>query len=180
MLTRCKTLFTVGLAFLGLSCSTQESILGTNGGGRFAVYIAAPTVLPYSAIQIGDLVIQPPAFLSASDITSYTWSEHDIAYPDSVWERLKTWGNLFGRIFVVTVGGERIYWGRFMDSLSSDIFQQPVITLIPRHPDGRNTTPRSLRIQRAYPAYFGAPDDPDPRNDPRIHDSLDSAGVLVP
>ncbi len=64
-----------------------------------------------------------------------------------------------------------------MDILDSAGCYNPVIMLIPRYPDERNTTPRVLIIDRAYPgAYL---EDPDPRSDQRIWDALWKAGVLV-
>ncbi|UCH10554.1 MAG: hypothetical protein JSU61_01270 [Fidelibacterota bacterium] len=120
------------------------------------------------------------SFLSISDITSYKWSIHQITYPGSVYERLKTWGSLINRAFVVTVAGERIYWGMFKDDVDSGWCQNPVIMLYPRHPDGRNTIPPCLTIQRAYPGYSGSDDDPDLRADPRIYQVLSDAGILIP
>ena len=152
--------------------------LEPDANDSFAIYIVSDNISDYSEIQIEELDLLQPAWLSASDITNYHYSKHLITYSDSVWERLKTWGNLLHRIFVVTMGNERIYWGRFMDFLDSSGCQNPVIMLIPRHPDGRNTTPRVIIIERAYPIYIGT--DLDPRLDKRIFEAFIEAGVLVP
>ena len=170
--------FIVAVAVVGLSCHAERSILEPTANDGFAIYIVSDDIYEYWKAQLDELTLAQPAFLSASDITSYVWSEHHITYPDSVWERLKTCGNLLHRLFVVAVGDERIYWGLFMDVADSGGCQNPVIMLICRHPDGRNTTPSQIHIERGYPEYSGT--DPDPRVDPPIYEALQKAGVLVP
>lgn len=144
----------------------------------FAIYIADETASPEMPLDSLSLLESP--FLVTSDMTAYDWSEHHITYPESVYESLKSWGNLLHRTFVVTVEKERIYWGMFMDILDSGGCQNPVIMLLPRHPDGRNTIPPSIHIERAYPDNIGSEEDPDLRADPRIYEALNSAGVLIP
>ncbi len=146
--------------------------------GSFAIYIAKETASPGTPLY--SLSLLERAFLVASDMTAYDWSEHHISFSESVHQRLKSWGNLLNRIFVVTVEKDRIYWGMFKDDLDSGGCQNPVIMLMWRHPDGRNTVPPSIRIERAYPGYMGPDEDPDLRVDPRVHEALNSAGVLVP
>ena len=87
---------------------------------------------------------------------------------------MKKMGNLLYKYFIVCVGDERIYWGFFMDTASSLSPQHPVIWLIPRHPDGRNTTPEIITISPAP-----TQPSPDPRGDQRVYDVLDETGVLV-
>ena len=163
------------LLLIGFS-ACQEGTTRPEGSGGFAIYIVDEN--SYQEISLDKLKLSQQPFLSTSDITSYKWDDHHITYPETVYERLKTWGNLLHRFFVVTVGSERIYWGRFMDDLDSGGCQNPVIRLIPRHPDGRNTMPPSIMIDRAYPEYFGT--DPDPRADNRIHKAFEKAGILIP
>ena len=172
------------MVFLCLSCDKEKS-LEPGANDNFAIYIASDYIFDVDTRDedgtlVDTLNLLQPAFLSTSDITSYSWEKHLITYPDPVWERLQTWGNLLRRMFVVTVGDERIYWGGFKDVLDSSGCQNPVISLWPRHPDGRNTTPSSLLIKRAYPGYEGDPEDPDLRMDPLIYNALEKAGVLIP
>ena len=175
-----RYLFALGAALLLLSCGSDEPVVGPGSDGRYAIYLAADNAPGDSGAQLENLTLLAPAFLSTPDITSYSWDEHHITYPDSVWERLRTWGSMLHRTFVVAVGDERVYWGRFIDYLDSSGSQNPVIPLLARHPDGRNTTPPSLRIERAYPEYSGPPEAPDLRDDPRIQRALAEAGLLVP
>jgi len=141
----------------------------------FAIYIASDNISDDWTIQTDNLTLLQPSFLSASDITAYEWNDHYITYPDSVWVRLKTWDNLLHKLFVVTVGNERIYWGRFLDLVDSRGSINPIIWLNPRHPDGRNTTPDSFSISEGKGYIL----DPDPRIDPRIYNALEKSGVLI-
>jgi len=143
----------------------------------FSISIASDDIPFGQTIQLDELHLLQPPLLSLSDITCYRWNNHHISYPDSVWDRMKTWGNLLHKIFVVSMGDERIYWGLFMDMADSGGCQNPVILLMLRQPIGINTTPGIIVIERAYPSYFGS--DIDPRNDSRIYNALLEAGVLV-
>ncbi len=171
----CLFLITI---FLCLCCSEDKSVVEPDTYDIFYIHIAGDDIDFSQTIQLDELNLLQPAFLSTSDITAYKWDNHHITYPDSVWERLKTWGNLLHKYFVVSVGNDRIYCGRFMDYLDSGGCQNPVICLIPRHPDGRNTTPDSILIERGYPEYIGI--EPDPRTDTRIYNSLKKASIIVP
>jgi hypothetical protein len=173
-----RCLFVIGVVLLSLSCK-EKLISEQDATDSFTIYIS-DGIYDGGTIRLDTLKLLQPTFLSISDITSYSWSNHTITYSDSVWERLKTWGNLLHKIFVVAVGDERIYWGIFIDIVDSGGCQNPVIHLLPRHPDGRNTIPKRIFIDRAYPEYFGDPDDPDPREDPRIYEALEGAGILIP
>lgn len=144
----------------------------------FSIYISDSTdhtvITSINTIQLNE---QP--FITIEKIASYNWNTHQITYTSTNWEELKEWGNLIHRIFVVIVKDERIYWGRFMDDLDSGVCQNPVIKLLWRHPDGRNTIPESIQIDRAYPEYFGSDTDSDLRNDTRIYEVLNESGKLV-
>ncbi len=145
----------------------------------FSISIASDDIPFGNTIQLDELHLLQPPLLSLSDITCYRWNNHHISYPDSVWDRMITWGKLLHKIFVVSMGDERIYWGRFLDMLDSAGCQNPVIFLIPRQPDGRNTTPGIIMIEREYPFYVRPDSYPDPRDDSRIYNAMLEAGVLV-
>lgn len=167
----------LALICLCTGCDKNKSVVEPDTSVSFDIFITSDDIPFGQTIQLDELHLMQPSFLSLSDITNYLWSNHQISYPDSVWDRLKTWDNLLHKIFVVNVGDERIYWGRFMDMLDSAGCQNPVILLMLRHPDGRNTTPGIIVIERAYPSYIGS--DSDPRDDSRIYNALKEAGVLV-
>ncbi|MFC1538966.1 hypothetical protein ACFL6H_06040 [Candidatus Latescibacterota bacterium] len=146
----------------------------------FSIYITTADIYTDGTdVKMEDLTLLEPPLLTTSDISCYSWGNHHISYPDDVWERLKSQGNLLHKIFVVCLGDERMYWGSFMDMLDSLGSLKPVIWLIPRHPDGRNTTPISMAIERESHNYDPPSITPDLRDDQRIYNALDEAGVLV-
>ena len=57
--------------------------------------------------------------------------------------------------------------------------QNPVVCCNPYPEYGINTEPRILGIERAFQAYHGEDTDPDIRENPRIFEALEKAGVLV-
>jgi len=146
--------------------------------GEFSIYISDSTY-NYEGLTLEEIQINETPFLTIDEITSYNWNTHEIKYPKSVWEEIKERGNLLHKYFIVVVNGERIYWGIFMDDLDSGGCQNPVIKLLWRYPDGKNTTPESLKINRAYIEYLGSEDDPDIREDTRIYDILSECGRLI-
>ena len=145
---------------------------------KFSIYISDSTY-NYEDISLETIQKNDTPFITLDKITSYNWSTHEIIYSSGVWEELKEWGNLLHKYFIVIVNDERIYWGIFMDDLDSGGCQNPVIKLLPRYPDGRNTIPESLIIDRAYPEYVGSEDDPDLREDTRIYDILLESGKFA-
>jgi hypothetical protein len=140
----------------------------------FAIYAANDRYS--SAIQLDSLTLSPEPFLTVRDIMGYHWSSHRITYGVDTYRRLLAWGNLYGRLFVVMAGGERIYWGVFTSPISSMGYRNPVILLDPG--PGGHALPREITIDRSYPAGWATGEDA--RSDPRIYDSLKRAGVLLP
>jgi hypothetical protein len=179
-------LFLTYLIFLSFNCQREENPLKPESDTILRIYISDyipdwsdPMVPPPAVPPLNELNLIEEPFLTNADITNYKWSTHYITFPISVHNKLKNWGNLLHRIFVVVAEGERIYWGKFMDDLDSGICQNPVIRLLTRHPDGRNTIPEFLIIERAYPGYSGSQNDPDIRNDLRIYNALKKACILL-
>jgi hypothetical protein len=179
---RISILLLIPILFIILGCRKVESLNGPEIEKTFSIYLSDinPDQGYITIPSIEKLNLINESFLTAADITEYKWSTHQITFPKSVHERLKGWGNLLHRVFVVIVNGKRIYWGKFMDMFDSGGCQNPVIMLIPRNPVGINTTPPELYIIRAYPDYSGSKNNPDIRNDQRIYYALKSAGILAP
>lgn len=174
----CKFILTICCFSCLLFTTCDEDIKDSNEQEIYAIYISEEKYSYDLDINIDDLSLITDPFLTSYDITSYYWNIHKITYSDSTYSRLIDWGDLLHHIFVVTVGNDRIYWGLFMDSLDSGTCQNPVIMLGQRCPD-LNTTPPFIIINRAYPEYFGDPNDPDSRNDPRIYNALSDLGLLI-
>ena len=130
-------------------------------------------------VSLYNLSLEDEPILSTQLIESYTWKNHMISFSDETRERIKLKEPLFERYFVVTAQNQRIYWGLFTDIASSGICQNPVILLLPRHPDKSNFIPNSFVIERAYPNYFGDVNDKDLRNNIRIYNELNRVNYSV-
>lgn len=156
----------------------NDSPTSSEGYGLFAVYITDEQFVD-SPSSLDEIELSDEALLTDKDISEYIWESHRITYTGGVHEKLKERGNLLHRLFVIAAEGKRIYWGKFMDCLDSGGCQNPVIILYPRNPDGRNTTPEMLVIDRAYPAYAGNDNEKDLRDDIRIYNALWKCGKLT-
>lgn len=144
----------------------------------FAIYISIGTEYQTTP-KLKEIELSPEPLLCSKEISEYKWSTHQIKFPHATHERMIERGDLLHKLFVIVAYRQRIYWGKFMDDLDSSGCQNPVIKLIPRHPDGRNTTPDTFVIERAYPGYFGSENDPDIRNNQQIYKALSDLGVLA-
>ena len=165
------------ISLISLSCN-KESPTSNEFTDTFAVYISESTFTSEQIPELNKIVLVDEPLLTTNDITKYNWTLHQITFPKNVYERIITSGNLLHRMFLIVANGKRIYWGKFMDNVDSGVCQNPVIILYPRNPDGRITTPEKFLIERAYPEYYGSVNDPDIRNNPKVHQALLSAGVL--
>jgi len=174
-----QVLLFVLVAIIGGVPACDKSPTPYEFDGRFAIYVTKENFYG-KQIVLDEVELVEEPLLTLADIDTYSWENHTITYSEAVYERMKAWGDLYGRGFVVTVDGERIYGGVFLSMISSWGCQNPVIMLSPQHPGGQITFPPSLWIARAYPSYWGSNQDPDIRADVRIHDALDEAGVLIP
>jgi hypothetical protein len=90
-------------------------------------------------------------------------------YGDSLRNQLPEVG-FYGLPFVVLADGERVYMGAFISSTTSATFDHPVVVL-------EHMSEWSAEIERGWPV---APNEPDPRNDPRVLEILQEANKLVP
>lgn len=129
-------------------------------------------------VSLDSLVLEEEPFLSIEMIDTYEWEKHMITYPNSTKEKLKAKEPLFGRYFVVIAQKQRIYWGLITDDASSMSCQNPVIRIWSRHPSVQSFIPDTLKIDRAYPQYFGNINEKDLRDDDRIYIALKTSGKL--
>lgn len=113
--------------------------------------------------------------LSLDDIVTYDWATHDMTLTDAAYERLAGLEILIapGIPFVACVDAESIYSGEFWTPLSSARYDGIVIVAPP------TTANRSVRIQLAYPESPELFAGEDLRGDPRILQSLETAGKLT-
>ena len=129
-------------------------------------------------VTLDKLILEDEPILSNQLIDSYVWDNHSITYSNEAKEKIKLKEPLFGRYFVVKAQNQRIYWGLFTDFLSSGGCQNPVIILLPRHPNKSSFITNVFVIDRAYPGYSGNENDKDLRADLRIYNALQKSGEL--
>jgi hypothetical protein len=113
--------------------------------------------------------------LSLDDIVAYDWATHDMTLTDAAYERLAGLEIPIapGIPFVACVDAESIYAGEFWTPLSSARYDGIVIVAPP------TTESRPVRIQLAYPESPELFAGEDLRGDPRILQSLETAGKLT-
>jgi len=167
-----KTFLSCLLCTLLLFYACQD--MGTNPGERhpFAIYLLSDTSITAvraSASPLEELQLAQKPFITEKDIKAYHWSDHSILFQpntDTALFLMSFWPyRSWGLPFVVVAQGERIYLGAFWWGYSNYDPAFPYIELM---------TPSAYRI--SWDKLSSAPD---PRSDARIHDALQSSGVLV-
>jgi len=161
-------------------------ILGCNDGlvspiieSPFAIYVVEDTLYGKSECDIDKLTLEHNPLLNASEITAYVWSEHQITLPEKTYKRLSNRIDLWRKGFVITVEGQRIYWGLFQSFLDSYSCKNPVIILYPRAEDRKHILMSFIYIERSFHGDEGLENNEDPRKDYRIFTSLKNAGLLI-
>jgi hypothetical protein len=163
------------LAVLGLLVALLTACTPADSQpGDFAIYLIQSGSTA-SGSDLSRLELESTPFLSVDDLISYTWATHEIEFTEAARQRLAQLEVpvTTGVPFVVCVGTRRIYSGAFWVSYSSISFDGFVIDTLP----AQAGIP-ILRIQLGYPTapelFSGA----DLRADPRILQSLQTAGRL--
>ncbi|MBN1813999.1 MAG: hypothetical protein JXA14_19335 [Anaerolineae bacterium] len=145
--------------------------------GAFSIYLVKPGVSAQQMMEtdLSQLELEAAPILSIDDIVTYTWETHEIELTNSARERLARLEVpvTTGVPFVVCVGDERIYGGAFWVSWSSMSFEGIVIDTLFAQMDNQ-----PIRIQLGYPESPELFEGTDLRSDPRILQSLRSAGKL--
>lgn len=126
-------------------------------------------------VPLEDLELADTPLLTTADLTQYDGQTHTLALTDDGFQKvtdlLADNFQVAGIPFVIVAKGERIYAGAFWTMLSSQSFDGVVI-LDPVFTEGQ-----SIQIDLGYPGtgfFTGA----DPRDDARLLDALEEAGVL--
>ena len=157
-------------AFL-LTGSGNGQINTNPSPSEFAIYCLKDSLITTAQAEklpLDSLVLTSDPLLSERDITSYHWSTHIIDVKpriDSILNAMgKWWYKSAGVPFVVTVGNQRIYLGTFWWSYSSSLPPVTCIVVPTSHPKL---------------SYNSSCQQPDKRNDTRIHDVLVRENKLV-
>jgi hypothetical protein len=167
---------------LSANCSKDDNVLGTDNPVTFEIYLSANNLSGTAQDQLDGVELIEPPFLTLSDISGYNWDKHLITYPKSVWDRLKTIEDLWGKCFVVTVDGDQVYWGRFSSSAfisgySGTLDNTEISLISDTESVYESYIPSSILIEQSHQYYDGP--DSDRRNNLRIHNTLTQAGKLV-
>jgi hypothetical protein len=167
-------LTTILFVFGFLSCERE-----TPEGKGFAIYLLAHDIsaAEVTAINtfpvIDNLELNDEPAISQEEIVGYSEMTHEIELTAQAYENLTELDiPTSGKVFIACVDHQPVYWGAFWVPYSSQSFGG-VIILIPPLLEQENT----IQIKLGYPSlsFFKAKD---PRNDPRIMQSLQKAGKL--
>jgi hypothetical protein len=167
------TILTTVLFIFGFLTCERE----TPDGEGFAIYLLAHDIpaVEMTAINtfpvIDNLELGDELVISQEEIVGYSEMTHEIELTAQAYENLTELGiPTCGKIFIACVDHQPVYYGAFWTPFSSQSFDE-IIILIPPLLEQENT----IQIKLGYPSrsFFKAKD---PRNDPRIMQSLRKAG----
>lgn len=153
------------------SCTSPEGETSKDEG--FAIYLLARDI-PVSEMPIvSNLEIADRPIVSLGDIVSYYGNTHEIELAAEAHERLlELEVPTNGKVFVVCVDRQPVYWGAFWPGYSSMTFDGVIILTPPFLLDRR-----TIQIGLGYPSESFYSGD-DPRSNPDIMQSLQQAGKL--
>lgn len=147
-------------------------------GHRFAIYLVRDTQISGQGAQRVDIdslsLVETPLII-IDDIVSYDWDKHEMNLTEEAYLSFVT---LFmaglpsdGVPFVVEAQQQRVYVGAIFSPFSSQSFDG-VVVLQPFDPSGQ-----PLNFSLGYPSEDNFTGE-DPRNDIRILEAFEAAGIL--
>jgi len=145
---------------------------GSQSGEGFALYFPAEEIPPSDVTSISHLRLAGSSFISSMDVVSYSRASHTIELTSEALNKIRELEiPTSGRVFVIAVDCQPVYWGAFWTPLSSEIFDGVVILTTPA------TDGNSVHLQLGYPSdsYFTGDD---PRSNPVIIQALEKLGKL--
>jgi hypothetical protein len=141
--------------------------------GEFAIYLTRDDIPVAKMPILSHVEIADTPVISINDIVSYTKDTHEIKLTPEAFERVNSMKiPTSGKVFVVCVDKNPIYWGAFWVGWSSQSFDGVTI-LFPSFSQQENT----IQIERGYPSQSFAQGE-DPRSNAEIMKSLKAAGKL--
>lgn len=157
---------------------TQEENETMLVGEPFELYLVADQQMTGPDLkntELDDLPLVDLPLIKTEDLIDYDWELHSFNLTNEVYMKLITIFSvglpMSGVPFVVVAYGERIYAGAFWSPISS-LSYDGVVILQPFDPSDS-----TLYILLGYPnadVFTGV----DPRNNPRLQQALDDAGLL--
>lgn len=154
----------------------KKDTLPHNTSGIEIYFLKAYTRESNSSRIINEsIVLEDTALIRDSEIYSYNQNTYTfkVSAVKTAWLNDFQTNKTHGRAFAVTVDQVIIYTGYFWASFSSASVDWIVID--PLNISGQNT----LTVKIGYPGLFPGMNIPDPRNDPRILDTLKLTNRLL-
>ena len=140
----------------------------------FAIYLAEGDIPPAQMPAMSHVDIAAQPVIALDDIVAYDAVTHEITLTPQALDRVSNLEvPVRGRSFVVCVDRNPIYWGAFWTPLSSLSFDGITICKPLSTRDAQ-----VIKLEPGYPSpafYSGE----DPRDDPRVMESLAGAGKLA-
>ena len=153
------------LSLYFVSCVSQS-------GEGFALYLLAEEVPPSEVPPMSHLHLAESPIISTRDIVSYSRASHTMELTPEARKRIQELEvPTSGRVFVVAVDCQPMYWGAFWTALSSVSSDGVTILSLP------SSNGDSVQLQLGYPSEFYFTGE-DPRSNPAIMQALEKAGKL--
>ena len=157
---------------LGLAAVLPAVACDSPAGEGFAIYLPAQDIRVSQAEAVSHFDLSDTPLLSRADIAAYERETHEIELTASAYQRLQGLKvPTDGKVFVVCVDRQQVYWGAFWPVYSSASFSGVTIRT-PLSPDGN-----TIRLQTGYPSDSFATGK-DQRSDARVIQALQRAGKL--
>ncbi|MFC1967859.1 hypothetical protein ACFLVX_00500 [Chloroflexota bacterium] len=160
-----------GVEFLSWSPPTAQS--ERQKGEGFAIYLPAQDISTSEMSSASQMVLENIPIVSMEDVVSYNGQTHEIMLAAEATERLlKLDVPVNGKVFVVCVDRQPVYWGAFWTPISSMSFDG--VTIFKPTSPNVNT----IKIELGYPSGSLFSGD-DPRAESRVVKSLEQADKLI-
>ena len=143
-------------------------------GEGFAIYLLAEDIPASGMPPLSNVELADEPFISLKDIISYKQTTHEIELAETASQRVAELEvPLSGKVFVVCVNRQPVYWGAFWTPISSMSFDGITIWILTPLFPSENV----IHITLGYPSegYYSGED---PRSDTRIMQSLEQTGKL--
>lgn len=146
----------------------------STAGDGFAIYLTRDNVPPSQMEMLSHVELADEPIISMDDIVSYDASTHEMTLTEDAVKRIEALQvPTSGTSFLVCVDKAPVYWGAFWVLYSSQSFDGVTIWL-PLILDEAPVVP--IRTGYPGPREDGAAD---PRNDPRVLQTFETAGKLI-
>ncbi len=140
----------------------------------FAIYLTKADIPPTEMQVLSQVKLAEEPIITVADIITYNAQTHELKLTENAFERIRQLEvPVRGRSFVVCVDKKPVYWGAFWKPISSISFDGVTIW---KPLSGQGAKVITLELGYPSPTFYGGKD---PRNDPKVIQSLGQAGKLI-